>query len=37
MGWAPALDLKARTVLCIKEELNKVQKPLWDLHFPFLW
>lgn len=34
MGWAPALDLKALTVLYIKEEPNKVQKLLRDSTFP---
>lgn len=36
MGWAPALDLRALTVLYIKEEPKKVHKLLWDSHFPSL-
>lgn len=37
MGWAPALDLRALTVLCVREELKKAQELLWDSHFPSLW
>lgn len=36
MGRAPGLDLRALTVLYIKEEPNKIEKQLWASRFPSL-